>query len=102
MRFLMQRQKRPSERLRLSIDVAKDVAKIPGDSVSELEVKAFNKAGGEVTSPQVEGVSRNGTVGYCWFKAGTSKDTYEVNFKFTTAQGAIYEHGISVPVDALA
>lgn len=104
MRFLLHRGKRPAERLRLSIDFARDVAKIVGDSAAAIAVKAFDQAGADITAAQVEGVTRDGTIGYCWFKpiAAGTKTTHEVNFILTTTMGAIYEHGIAVNIDPLA
>jgi hypothetical protein len=97
MRFVLDRQMRPSERLRLSIDFTKDVERVTGDTASAIAV-AITKADGTAAAPAiVTDIVRVGNVGYATVDDPVALTNYLVNYQLTTTLGFKYEHDIFVP-----
>lgn len=100
MRFTFEPGKRPFEILAFSIDFAKDLAKISGDTVAALAVTASKVSDGSDASGLVVDSYFVGSV--CWgvLSGGVADENYLLDFKVTSANSKKYEHDILVPVRA--
>lgn len=100
MRFELDRQMRPNERLRLSIDFTKDVERVTGDTGASLAVSITKEDGTAAAPAVVADVVRVGSFGYATVDDVAANTNYLVNYRLTTALGFVYEHDILVPCRA--
>jgi hypothetical protein len=107
MRFLLLRNKRPSERFAIGIDFAPDLEEgeslVDGFTVKVFEVTSPTAFGTEVTNDMLVAQARDGNKISARIQGGTAGKDYAVAFHAPTDQGGDgYEHDILVRVRAAA
>lgn len=100
MRFELERQMRPGERLRLSIDFTKDVQRVTGDTAALISVALTKEDGSAATPAVISDPLLSGSVGYATIDDPVGNVNYLVGYTLTTTLGFVYQHDILVPVRA--
>lgn len=95
---VLQRKKRPSERIPLSYDFTKEIAQVINDAASTHAIVALDVNNADVSAGMIESPTLAGGVSKCILKAGTDGQKYRVFFTLTTVSNYVYEHSIVVEV----
>ena len=91
--------KQPAEKISVSVDFTNRMG--TSETVSSQTVKAFDKAGTDVSTTLVDSSSSSGKVITAVIKAaGTDGENYDLQFQVTGSSGNIYEEDVVLAVRA--